>query len=141
MSDYATPLRGMYSHEPAPIIHTSGGRADSRSVDLDGVVRHERVTQLGATSKRPMDASRLCNELSVPLWPNFSAPKAVITQMAEYENGGKVRVARSEHDTPSLSRRSSHTTTFRPRNTPAKTCQRRPPHSRKVSNKLMHEIS
>ena len=70
------------------------------------------------------------------LWPNFSAPKAVITQMAEYENGGKVRVARSEHDTPSLSRRSSHTITFGPRNAPVKTCQHRPPHSQKKKKSI-----
>ena len=137
MSDRATPLQGMYSHELAPIIHTSCGRADSCSVDLGGVVRHERVTQMGATNRLPMSTSRLCNELTVPLWPHFSAPQAVIRQMAKYENGGKVGVARSEHGTPSLSRRSRHTITFGPRNAHVKTCQRRPPHSRKVSNKLV----
>ena len=33
-----------------------------------------------------MNTSRLCNELTVPLWPNCSAPQAVSRQIAKYAN-------------------------------------------------------
>ena len=47
---------------------------------------------------------KIMHELTVPLWPNFTAPKALIRQIAKYANSEKVGVARSEDGTPSLSR-------------------------------------